>query len=48
MTLLQQEDDTETFLRRLQSEFARFYYQLADKKPARAVFLLGWLRRAYK
>ncbi len=31
----------------LVSSSARFYFSLADGKPARAVFLLGWLRRAY-
>lgn len=36
------------FMYRLRAEQARFYYTLADQKPARAVFLLGWLRRAYK
>lgn len=31
----------------LPSEQARFYYSLVNQKPARGVFLLGWLRRAY-
>lgn len=47
-TMGQLQEERTDFFYRLQSEYARFYYQLADKKPARAVFLLGWLRRAYK
>lgn len=34
-------------LRDIASEQARFYFGLVDAKPARGVFLVGWLRRAY-
>ena len=31
----------------ISAEQAKFYFKLVDKRPARNVFLLGWLRRAY-
>lgn len=31
----------------LPAEQAKFYFELVDDRPARSVFLLGWLRRAY-
>ena len=35
------------FLHDLPAVQAKFYFDLVDKRPARDVFLVGWLRRAY-